>query len=52
MTTFYGILIPFLGTSFGAACVFFMRQALNKQIQRALTASPPESWWRHRSGAC
>ena len=37
MTTFYGILIPFLGTSFGAACVFFMRQALNKQIQRALT---------------
>ena len=37
MTTFYGILIPFLGTSFGAACVFFMRQALNEQIQRALT---------------
>ena len=37
MTTFYSILIPFLGTSFGAACVFFMRQALNKQIQRALT---------------
>ena len=37
MTTFYGILIPFLGTSFGAACVIFMRQALNKQIQRALT---------------
>ena len=37
MTTVYGILIPFLGTSFGAACVFFMRQALNKQIQRALT---------------
>ena len=37
MTAFYGILIPFLGTSFGAACVFFMRQALNKQIQRALT---------------
>ena len=37
MTTFYGILIPFLGTSFGAACVFFMRQTLNKQIQRALT---------------
>ena len=37
MTTFYGILIPFLGTSFGAACVFFMRQALNEQIRRALT---------------
>ena len=37
MTTFYGILIPFLGTSFGAACVFFMRKALNERIQRALT---------------
>ena len=26
--TFWGILIPFLGTSLGAACVFFMRRAL------------------------
>lgn len=25
METFYGILIPFLGTSLGAACVFFMK---------------------------
>ena len=24
MTTFYGILIPFLGTTLGAACVFFL----------------------------
>lgn len=28
MTTFYGILIPFLGTTLGAACVFFLRRAL------------------------
>ena len=28
MTTFYGILIPFLGTTLGAACVFFLRKAL------------------------
>lgn len=25
MAVFYGILIPFLGTSLGAACVFFMK---------------------------
>lgn len=32
-----GILIPFLGTSLGAACVFFMRGNLNAFIQRSLT---------------
>ena len=31
-----GILIPFLGTSLGAACVFFMRGAIHQQVQRAL----------------
>ena len=31
-----GVLIPFLGTSLGAACVFFMRKQLNTTIQRAL----------------
>ncbi len=34
---FYGILIPFLGTSLGAACVFFMKNALGDRVQRALT---------------
>lgn len=34
---FYGILIPFLGTSLGAACVFFMKRSLSDSIQRALT---------------
>lgn len=37
MNVFYGILIPFLGTSLGAACVFFMKNTLNDKIQRALT---------------
>ena len=37
MTTFYGILIPFLGTTLGAACVFFLRRALGDRLQRALT---------------
>lgn len=37
INVFYGVLIPFLGTSAGAACVFFMKKNLNEQIQRALT---------------
>ncbi len=37
MEVFYGILIPFLGTSFGAACVFFMKKSLGDMVQRALT---------------
>lgn len=32
-----GILIPFLGTSMGAACVFFMKKSLSTMVQRALT---------------
>ena len=32
-----GILLPFIGTTLGAACVFFMRGALNALLQRALT---------------
>lgn len=35
--TVYGILIPFLGTSLGAACVFFMRRQLSDAVQRILT---------------
>ena len=37
INVFYGILIPFIGTSAGAACVFFMKRNLNEQVQRALT---------------
>ena len=32
-----GIMIPFLGTTFGAACVLFMKNKLHIQVQRALT---------------
>ena len=35
--TFYGILIPFLGTTLGAASVFFMKNTLSDLVQRALT---------------
>lgn len=33
----YGVLIPFLGTSLGAACVFFLKKSLGDLVQRALT---------------
>ena len=32
-----GILIPFAGTTLGAACVFFMKETLHEDVQRALT---------------
>ncbi len=32
-----GILIPFIGTSLGAFCVFFIKTEMNKTIRRALT---------------
>ena len=36
MMIWMGILIPFLGTSLGAACVFFMKGQMNRSLQRAL----------------
>ena len=33
----YGILIPFIGTAAGAACVFFMRRQPHYLVQRSLT---------------
>lgn len=36
MEVFFGLLIPFLGTTFGAACVFFMKKSLGDLVQRAL----------------
>lgn len=37
MNVFWGILIPFLGTTVGAGCVFFMKKSMSDGIQRALT---------------
>ena len=36
MKVIIGILIPFFGTSLGAAFVFFMRKSLSDMLQRAL----------------
>ena len=32
-----GLLIPFVGTSMGAACVFFLKKDLRAGVQRSLT---------------
>ena len=32
-----GLLVPFLGTTLGAACVFLMKKSLSDKVQRALT---------------
>ena len=37
INTAAGLLIPFLGTTLGAACVFFMKKEMNDIVQRALT---------------
>lgn len=36
MHTFFGLLLPFLGTALGAACVFFMQKSLGDLVQRLL----------------
>ena len=36
-TIIWGLLIPFIGTAAGAACVFFLKKDLRTGIQRALT---------------
>ena len=36
METFIGIMIPFLGTTLGSACVFFMKRSLGDLVQRSL----------------
>ncbi|MBP3234188.1 MAG: ZIP family metal transporter [Eubacterium sp.] len=34
---FVGLMVPFLGTSLGSAAVFFMKNKMDKKIERALT---------------
>lgn len=37
MTIFWGLMIPFVGTALGSACVFFMKKELSEMVRRALT---------------
>ena len=41
-----GILIPFLGTSLGAGCVYFMKEQLHRNVQRGKNVS----WLSHIHG--
>lgn len=34
---FFGLLIPFIGTTAGAACVFFMKKGMSESVHRALS---------------
>ena len=36
-TVLWGLLIPFIGTAAGSACVFFLKKDLKANVQRALT---------------
>ncbi len=36
-TILWGLMIPFVGTAVGAACVFFLKRDLKNSVQRALT---------------
>lgn len=36
MIVLYGLLIPFLGTTLGAACVFFLKKELKSSVQKLL----------------
>ena len=37
INTMIGILIPFLGTSLGAAMVFVLKENMDEKLQKALT---------------
>ena len=36
MNTFLGVMIPFLGTSLGAGCVFFLKNDLKPALEKSL----------------
>lgn len=36
LTTFIGLMLPFLGTALGSACVFLMRDRLNELLEKSL----------------
>ena len=39
-----GLLLPFIGTSIGAACVFILKEDLNITLQKAYQALLLELW--------
>ena len=49
-TVIWGLMIPFIGTAGGAACVFFLKNDLKAGVQRALTGLPLSSLRRKEDG--
>ena len=47
-----GILLPFAGTTLGAACVFFMKKDLHEGVQRVLTLSLSEEEQKRFAESC
>ena len=45
-----GILIPFVGTALGAACVFFLKDQIPALVQKGLLGFALALWWRHPCG--
>lgn len=45
-----GIMIPFAGTTLGAACVYFMKKGIRQNVEKVFWALRPVSWWRHPCG--
>lgn len=37
LNIFWGIMLPFFGTTLGAACVFFMKEKMNMNVQKVLS---------------
>ena len=53
MNTFIGLMIPFLGTTLGSACVFFLKKrAEAPSFKRHCLALPPVLWWQPLCGRC
>ena len=46
MTIFWGLMIPFIGTTLGALCVLFIKNELKPVIQKSLLGFAAELWLR------
>ena len=52
METFIEILIPFIGTTLGSACVFFMKKSLSNMVQRSLAGFAAGSIYLEPADSC
>lgn len=48
----FSLLIPFLGTTLGAAFVFLLHDKIAAKVQNTLLGLLRESWWQLQSGPC